>query len=90
VFRVRNATFIFVSRKRFATFLTSLPLYVNVAHFVLWFCELTCVFCFFRGVNILITFMLYSLFRNMFLMALFLYPLLHLLLDMCVNVLVSS
>jgi hypothetical protein len=29
VFRVRNATFIFISRKRFATFLTSLPLYVN-------------------------------------------------------------
>jgi hypothetical protein len=29
VFCVQNATFIFVSRKGFATFLTSLPLYIN-------------------------------------------------------------
>jgi hypothetical protein len=70
VFRVQNATFIFVSRKRFVSILTSLPLYVNVAHFVLWFCELSCVFCFsfFRRGNLLIAFMSYSLFRNMFLM----------------------
>jgi hypothetical protein len=58
--------------------------------FVLWFCESTCVFVFSGGGNLLITFMSYSLCRNMFLMVFMFYPLLHLLLDMCVNVLVSS
>jgi hypothetical protein len=68
VFRVRNVTFIFVSRKRVVTFLTSLPLSVNVSHFVLLFCESTSVFCFSGGGgNLLITFMSYSLFLNMFL-----------------------
>jgi hypothetical protein len=53
--------------------------------------ELTWAFClsFFWGGNLLITFMSYSLFRNMFLMV-FLYPLLRLLLDTCVTILISS
>jgi hypothetical protein len=45
-FCVWKAIFICVYWKSFVIFLTSLPLYVKVDHFITWCCESVYVFCF--------------------------------------------
>jgi hypothetical protein len=67
VFVVRNAIFICVSRKSLVVFLTSFPLYVNVAHFVFCCCVSLCVVLF-LGSLLLHSLMLYRLLSSMFLM----------------------
>jgi hypothetical protein len=65
---VLKATLICVSLKSLVIFLTPLPLYVKVTHFVSWCWGLLCAFCLCGERSFQLN-LLYSLLCNMFLMA---------------------